>query len=179
MEDVEEQAVTEPSHDASDGPGSDAGGTQADSSPSSSESRQERLLPILQWVGDREVAYTIRSLSDADLKEQSLAVRTALHALKKKQNPTAFLSQPQYRSTIPLVADAVSVACQDAVVAALGDDADEPDRAQLLTALAEVWDDYPVSVIALMLAYISVTDMAAADVCDELLQSDERFKIPA
>jgi hypothetical protein len=178
MED-EDQAVTEPSHDPTDGPGSDAGGTQADSSPSSSDSRQERLLPILQWVGDREVARTIRSLSDADLKEQSLAVRTALHALKKKQNPTAFLSQPQYRSTIPLVSDAVSVACQDAVVAALGDDADEPDRAQLLAALDTVWDDYPVSAIALMLAYVAVTDMAAADVCDELLESAERFKVPA
>jgi hypothetical protein len=30
-----------------------------------------------------------------------------------------------------------------------------------------------------MLAYVSVTDMAAADVCDGLLESDERFKIPA
>jgi hypothetical protein len=178
MEDVEEQGVTEPSNDSSTGPGSEAGDAQADSSPSTRQARLERLLPVLQWVGDREVARTVRSLSEAELKEQSLAVRTALHALKKKQNPTAFLNQPQYRSTIPLVADAVSVACQDAVVAALGDAADEPDRAQLLAALDEVWDQYPVSVIALMLAYVSVTDMAAADVCDELLESDERFKIP-
>ncbi len=165
MENVEEHKATEPS-------------TESSHEPSTPEARLERLLPILQWVGDREVAHTIRSLTDDDVKQQSLAVRTALHALKKKHNPTAFLSQPQYRSTIPLVADAVSVACQDAVVAALGDDADEPDRDQLLAALEQVWDDYPVSVVALMLAYVSVTDMAAADVCDELLESDERFKVP-
>jgi hypothetical protein len=29
--------------------------------------------------------------------------------------------------------------------------------------------------MALMLAYVSVTDMAAADVCDAILVSDERF----
>jgi hypothetical protein len=29
--------------------------------------------------------------------------------------------------------------------------------------------------VALMLAYVSVTDMPAADLCDEILASDERF----
>ena len=35
-----------------------------------------------------------------------------------------------------------------------------------------------MSIVALMLAYVSVTDMPAADVSDEVLESDERFKIP-
>jgi len=85
------------------------------------------------------------------------------------------LQQPQYRPTTPLVAEALSEQCMDAVVAALGDAADEPDRQQVLEALEEVQDRFPASTVALMLAYVSVTDMVAADVCDEILASDERF----
>jgi hypothetical protein len=61
------------------------------------------------------------------------------------------------------------------VVAALGDAAEAPDRQQVLEALEEVGDRFPASMMALMLAYVSVTDMAAADVCDAILVSDERF----
>ncbi|HEY5026237.1 MAG TPA: hypothetical protein VII76_14775 [Acidimicrobiales bacterium] len=143
-----------------------------------SEARLERLLPMLVWVGDHEVVQTLRGLSEEELKQQSVAVRTAIHALRRKRDPTAFLTQPQYRSTVPLIADAVSVACQDAIVAALGDSADEPDRPQLLAALEEVGDKFPVSTVALTLAYVSVTTMPAADLCDELLGSDERFTPP-
>jgi hypothetical protein len=63
----------------------------------------------------------------------------------------------------------------DAVVIALGEAADQPDRHQVLEALELVQDRFSASAIALMLAYVSVTDMAAADVCDEILASDERF----
>jgi D-alanyl-D-alanine carboxypeptidase len=61
---------------------------------------------------------------------------------------------------------------------ARGDAAEEPDRQQVLAALDEVQDRFPASMIALMLAYVSVTDMAAADVCAEILDSDDRFIPP-
>jgi hypothetical protein len=173
MDDVGEQDVTEPTSEPATKPSGEAAW-----SPTTTEARLERLLPILLWVGDQGVARTLRSLSDAELKQQSLPVRTAIHALRRKRDPTAFLTQPQYRSTVPLIADAVSEACQDAVVSALGDAADDPDLLQLLAALEEVRDQFPVSVVALMLAYVSMTDMAAADVCDEILESEERFKVP-
>ena len=105
-------------------------------------------------------------------------IRTAVHALRRKQNPTAFLTQPQYRPAVPVVADAVSQDCQDAVVSALGDAADDPDRSQVLAALEEVGDRFPVSVVALALAYVAVTDMPAADVCDEILESEPRYAVP-
>jgi hypothetical protein len=173
MDEVGEKDVSEPTAAAATKPSD-----EAVRSPSTPEARLERLLRTLVWVGDRVVAPTLRSLSDSDLKEQSAVIRTAVHALRRKQNPTAFLTQSQYRAAVPLVADAVSQECQDAVVSALGDAADDPDRAQVLAALEEVGDRFSDSVVALALAYVSVTDMPAADICDEILESEDRFKVP-
>jgi hypothetical protein len=137
--------------------------------------RMERLQQIILWVGDADVARGLRSFPVAEFDNQSLPIRTALRALRRKRDPATALQQPQYRPTAPLVAEAVTEPCMDAVVAALGDAAGEPNRDQVLAALEEVQEQFPASMIALMLAYVSVTDMAAADVCDEILTSDERF----
>ncbi|HEY7946482.1 MAG TPA: hypothetical protein VID75_02335 [Acidimicrobiales bacterium] len=137
--------------------------------------RMERLLRILLWVGDADVARGLRSFPVAEFGKQPVAIRTALLALRRKRDPATALLQPQYRPTAPLVAEAVSESCTDAVVSALGDAADEPDRQQLLDALEQIRDQFPASMVALMLAYVSVTDMPAADLCDEILASDERF----
>ena len=135
----------------------------------------ERLRQILLWVGDADVARCLRSLPVTEFDTQPVPVRTALRALRRKRDPATALQQPQYRPTAPLVAEAVSEPCMDAVITALGDAADEPGRHQVLEALEEIQDRFPASTIALMLAYVSVTDMAAADVCDEILASDERY----
>jgi hypothetical protein len=137
--------------------------------------RTERLQQILLWVGNAEVARGLRGLSVTEFDAQPLSVATALRTLRRKHDPATALQHPQYRPTAPLVAEALSERCMDAVVTALGDAADAPDRLQLLEALAQVQERFPVSTIALMLAYVSVTDMAAADVCDEILVSDARF----
>jgi len=137
--------------------------------------RMERLEQILLWVGDADVARGLRGLPVAEFDSQPLAVRTALRTLRRKRDPATALQQPQYRPTAPLVAEALSEPCMDAVVIALGEAADQPDRHQVLEALELVQDRFSASAIALMLAYVSVTDMAAADVCDEILASDERF----
>jgi hypothetical protein len=139
------------------------------------KARMERLQQILLWVGDADVARGLRSLPVAEFDTQPLAVRTALRALRRKREPATVLQQPQYRFTAPLVAEAVSEPCMDAIVTALGDAADEPKHDQVLEAIEEIQDRFPASMIALLLAYVSVTDMAAADVCDEILASDERF----
>jgi hypothetical protein len=137
--------------------------------------RMERLQQILLWVGNAEVARGLRSLPVAEFDNQPLSVGTALRTLRRKRDPAIALQHPQYRPTAPLVAEALSQTCLDAVVTALGVAADAPDRDQLLEALAQVQDGFPASTIALMLAYVSVTDMPAADVCDEILVSDPRF----
>jgi hypothetical protein len=148
------------------------------STGSTVESRMERLLRALMWVGDPGVARSLRSFSDAALTAQPPVVRTALQALRRKRDPAKYIGQPQYRLISPLVAEAVSEECLDAVVAALGEAADHPDRQHLDRALVEVAGRFPVSTIALMLAYVSVTDMAASDLCDEILASDDTFRVP-
>jgi hypothetical protein len=166
MEDAEEHGVADPTDEP------DAVG---ELSASEIEARLERLQRILLWVGDAEVARGLRSLPVTEFDAQPLAIRTALRALRRKRDPTTALLQPQYRLTAPLVAEAISEPCTDAVVTALGDAAEEPDRHQVLQAIEEVQDRFSASMIALMLAYVSVTDMAAAEVCDEILTSDARF----
>jgi hypothetical protein len=175
MEHSEEQGDAEPDRAPS------TKGTNVEAVPSRSEieARVERLLRMLLWVGDQHVARSLRGLSVADLNLQPVTIRTALQALKRKRDPTSYLDQSQYRPTVPLVAEVVSETCQEAVVSALGEAADHPDRAQLLTALEAVRDRFPVSIVALTLSYVSVTDMEAADLCDEILKSEEQFQVPA
>jgi hypothetical protein len=175
MENAEEQGAAE----LGQAPSKKDINVEAVPSKSVIEARMERLLRMLLWVGDPDVARSLRRLSVADLNLQSLTIRTALQALKRKRDPTTFLAQSQYRPTVPLVAEVVSEACQEAVVSALGEAADHPDRAQLLRALEEVRDRFPESTVALTLSYVSVTDMVAADLCDEILESEEQFQVPA
>jgi hypothetical protein len=146
-----------------------------DETESDITARMERLQKILLWVGDPDIARGLRSIPVAEFDTQPVAVRTALRALQRKRDPATALQHPQYRFTAPLVAEAVAEPCMDAVVTALGDAADEPNRQQVLDALESVQDHFPASMMALMLAYVSITDMAAADVCDEILASEERF----
>jgi hypothetical protein len=167
MEDTEEQGVADPAEGPAD--------AAVELSAEEVEARMERLRQILLWVGDAEVARGLRSLPVTEFDSQPLAIRTALRALRRKRDPATALLQPQYRPTAPLVAEAVSEPCTEAVVTALGDAADEPDRQQVLLALEEVGDRFPASMIALMLAYVAVTDMAAADVCNGILTSDARY----
>jgi hypothetical protein len=158
---------------------SDAQDVGSEPSPSDIEARMDRLRRMLLWVGDHDVARGLRSLTVGELSLQPLAIRTALQALRRKRDPVSFLGQPQYRPTIPLVAEAVSEACQDAAISALGEAADNPDRAQLLAAIEEIKDSFPTSTIALMLAFVSVTNMEAADLCDSILKSEAVFQVPA
>jgi hypothetical protein len=174
MEDLDEQGGSEQRQTPST---TDTAGPAAPST-AEIEARMERLLPMLRWVGDAHVARSLRGISGAELNLQPVTVRTAIQALKRKRDPTNYLAQPQYRFTIPLVAEAASETCQEAVVSALGEAADHPDRAQLLGALEEVRDRFPVSTVALTLSYVSVTDMPAADLCDEILTSQEQFQVP-
>jgi len=153
-------------------------GKLASATGSTADSRMERLLRAIAWVGDPAVSRSLRNFPDATLAAQPPVVRTALQALRRKRDPTRFIAQPQYRRISPLVAEAVSEECLDAVVAALGDAADHPDREHLDGALAKVTGHFSTSVIALMLAYVAVTDMAASDLCDEILESDDTFVVP-
>jgi hypothetical protein len=171
MDETEDQGVADPADGS--GPGA------VELTMEEIATRMERLQKILLWVGDAEVARGLRSVPVTEFDAQPLPIRTALRALRRKRDPATALSQPQYRPTAPLVAEAIAEPCTDAVVTALGDAAEEPDRTQVLDALDEVSDRFPASMIALMLAYVSVTDMAAADVCDEILASDARFTPPA
>jgi hypothetical protein len=179
MHDAEEGGVAVPADRPSTEPDVSGSEPSTTTTTTTTDDRLERLLRTLVWVGNQDVARALRNLLPAEVMLQPLPIRTALQALRKKHDPVAFLTQNQYRSTIPLVAEAVSDACQDALIAALGEAADHPDRDQLLAAIGEIREDFPVSMIALVLAFVAITDMEAADLCNEILHSEEMFEIPA
>jgi len=142
-------------------------------------SRSDRLLRALVWVGDPDLARSLRAVPESELRQQPAVIRTALQALRRKRDPAGYVTQPQYRPALTVAAGVVSEACMDSVISALGDSSDDPDRDQLLAAIDGLGDRFPSSMVALTLAYVAATEMPAADVCDQILESDERFAVPA
>ena len=85
------------------------------------------------------------------------------------------MGRAQYRAALPYAAAVMAEPCLAAVIEALGDDADDPTREQLLAAVDSVAAEFDDVAVALMLASVADGDMAASDLCFDLLDTDERF----
>ena len=103
------------------------------------------------------------------------AAGNALNALRKHRDPAGVVDKIQYRVALPSVAAAASEACLARTIELLGDDSDDPSRDQLLAAIDALGDEFSMATVAVMLASVADGDMAASDLCFELLASDERF----
>ncbi len=103
------------------------------------------------------------------------AVGNALNALRKHRDPAGVVDKVQYRAALPYVAAAASDGCLTRTIELLGDDSDDPTREQLLAALDGLGDEFSVATVAVMLASVSDGDMAASDLCFDLLATDDRF----
>ncbi len=103
------------------------------------------------------------------------AAGNALNALRKHRDPASVVDKIQYRVALPSVAAVASEACLARTIELLGDDSDDPSREQLLAALDALGDEFSVATVAVMLASVANGDMAASDLCFELLAGDERF----
>ncbi len=104
-------------------------------------------------------------------------VANALHALRRHRDPAAVIGKVQYRATLPYAAAVLADACLAATVEVLGEDADEPDRAQLLAALDQVVEEHGASIVTVMLASVADSDMPSSDLCFDLLAADPRWHL--
>lgn len=105
------------------------------------------------------------------------AVRNALAALHRRHDPAALLGQPQYRPTLPYLAAALAGQCLHDTIDALGDNADDPTRDQLLEALDAVRDRHSDATVAIMLADAANDDLPASDLCLDIVTTDPRYGI--
>lgn len=103
------------------------------------------------------------------------AVVNAMAALRRRGPVASAVGRPQYRAVLPYLATAVSEDCLAQTIEALGDHADDPSKEQLLEALGSVGESHSDATIAVMLASVAVSDMAASDLCFEVVTGDDRF----
>jgi hypothetical protein len=105
-------------------------------------------------------------------------VANALATLRRHRDPASVIGRPQYRAALPYAVAVVSQECLEAVIDALGDDADDPTRDQLLGALAAVGDEFDDATVRVMLASVAIDEMPASGLCLALLDEDGRYALP-
>ena len=125
-------------------------------------------------VGRDEMRAALARTDDASFQAPT-SVINALKALRKHGDPTAVVTRPQYRATLPYLAAVVSEPCVSRTIEVLGDHSDDPTREQLVTALEEIRGSFPDVTIGVMLASVADADMPSSDLCFELASTDERF----
>ena len=142
--------------------------------PITDSAREAMLLAALDRIDARKLKECLQVVSDPRFPI-SKPVANALAALRKHRDPKSVLDRAQYRAAVPYAAAVYAEPCLAAVIEALGDDADDPTREQLSTALDAVAPDFDDVTLAVMLASVADGDMAASDLCFDVLDTEERF----
>lgn len=76
------------------------------------------------------------------------------------------------------VATALTQRVNDSTVDALGENSEEPSRADLDAVLPAIVEEYGAELVRLMLASYAISDAPVREVMRELLETDERFALP-
>jgi len=136
--------------------------------------RSTMLRAALARVGRDELKAALDRSSDPHLQIPK-AVNNAILALRKHRDPSAAVGTTPYRAALPYVAAAVGDPCLERTIELLGEHAENPTGDQLGEALGQVVEEYPVPVVAVMLASVADAEMPASDLCFGVLAADERF----
>jgi len=142
--------------------------------PITDSAREAMLLAALDRTDGRSLKASLQAATDPRIPI-SKPIVNALAALRKHRDPKSVLGRAQYRVAVPYAAAVYAEPCLAAVIEALGDDADDPTREQLLAAVDAVGADHDDVTVAVMLASVADGDMAASDLCFDVLDTEERF----
>jgi hypothetical protein len=142
--------------------------------PITDSAREAMLQAALSRIDVAELRQSLQAVTDPRFPI-SKPIANALAALRKHRDPLSVLGKAQYRAALPYAAAVLAEPCLAAVIEVLGDHSDDPTREQLLAAIDAVGSDYDDATIAVMLASVSDGDMAASDLCFDLLDTEERF----
>jgi hypothetical protein len=142
--------------------------------PITDGAREAMLQAALARVDVQQLRESLQAVADPRFPI-SRPIANALAALRKHRDPLSVLGRAQYRAALPYAAAVLAEPCLAAVIESLGDQADDPTRAQLVEAIDAVADDYDDVTLAVMLASVADGEMAASDLCFTLLDTEERF----
>lgn len=104
--------------------------------------------------------------------------RPLANQLRRADDPASMLRKLPQPMIVSVLADVLSDECLDATREALGEAADDPTREQLDAALDAVLERFDVATVRIMLAEVASGEAEASDLCDAILEDDERFALP-
>jgi hypothetical protein len=136
--------------------------------------RSTMLRAAVSKVGRDELKQALHRSSSPDFQVPR-PVGNALNALRKHRDPTAVVGKTPYRAALPAIAAAIAEPCLSRTIEVLGDEADDPTRDQLLAALDKIGEEFPPTVVGVMLASVADGGMPASDLCFDIVASDGRF----
>jgi BarA-like signal transduction histidine kinase len=139
------------------------------------EQRTRRLRAAVLALPAETLRTAVRGIGEDMIRALPGHARPLANQLKRAPNPSDLLRRLPNLQVVALVADQVSDEPLEVTRAVLGDAADDPTREQLLEALAKALELFDVTTVRVMLATVALADAEAADLCDELLTTDERF----
>ncbi|MBL8775304.1 MAG: hypothetical protein JNK12_05215 [Acidimicrobiales bacterium] len=139
--------------------------------------RLERLRVCLLAVDQAAVRRALKGLPAPVLDSVAKAVRVRPPVLRAgSPNVLRRLHDPLLLDT---VASAVSSDCIDTIRERLGDEADDPSAEAVLETVNAITDtEYPLAMVRLTLAMVAAGGAEASEVCNDLLDTDERFATP-
>jgi len=136
--------------------------------------RRAMLKAAVAQVGRAELV-TALDLTTTPAFVMPKAVGNAINALRKHRDPARALITTPFRAALPYVAAAIADPCLDRTIELLGEHSDDPTEEQLVAVLDQLGDEFPVTVVAVMLASVADADMPASDLCFSLLDREPRF----
>ena len=142
------------------------------------EDRVKRLRRAVLAVPPEQLRAASSRISEEMIRALPGPARPVANQLRRSSDPAALLRRLPNLTVLALVADVLTDECLDATREALGDAADDPSMNQLQGALDTVLEDHDPALVRVMLAVVAEAEAEAADKCDELLTTDERFALP-
>ena len=139
--------------------------------------RLDRIRVCLLTVDQGALRRALRGLPAPVLDSVAKAVRVRPPVLRAgSPNVLRRLHDPLLLDT---VASAVTDDCLEALREHLGDEADDPSAEAVREAVdAVTGDEYPLEMVRLTLATVAAGAAEASEVCNDLLDGDERFALP-
>ena len=139
--------------------------------------RQERLRAAVLALPTDVIRTAVRGISEDVVRALPAQARPLVNQLRRTGKQAELLRRVPNPQVLALVADQAADEPLEVVRALLGDAADEPTREQLVDALAKLLELFDVPVVRVMLATVALGEAAASDLCDDLLENDERFAL--
>ena len=140
--------------------------------------RNRRLRAAVAAAPADRLKAATSSISEDVIRALPGPARPLANQLRRSNDPAAMLRKLPQPMLVAVLADVLS----DEVLAdtreALGDAADSPTREQLEAAIETVLETHDPALVRIMLAEVASGEADASDICNAILDEDERFALP-